>query len=361
MNFVFKSIMTLIFVYSSNAFSSEKMFNVVINEPSSDQRAIAFVDTVTGKDRIIEVNMNGEVIWEWKFPYKLANETDNLCNGADIKYVQSTDEFIFILPFQGAYLLGRDGDYKQIIKDNFISHDIDILPNGNFIYARGFVNKGEDEVREISPSGDIVWRWSHSNYFPNRDEYLKDFSKRKIQFWKKRTLKTDDNDWAHLNGVERFKNGDTLVSLRNFQMFVIIAPNGKPKKIFKNIELIHEPHKTDFGFIAADRKVKKGWRRHSIVIIENNGERKRLLEGQFITVRGIEQMSSNRFNITSVGNVFEINKSGKIFHRMHLRIVKEDAERNLHGKDLKKMQEKKLLKGRCGSKVGNLYKVVKTK
>ena len=72
-------------------------------------------------------------------------------------------------------------------------------------------------------------------------------------------------------------------------------------------------------------------------------------------------MSSNRFNITSVGNVFEINKSGKIFHRMHLRIVKEDAERNLHGKDLKKKQEKKLLKGMCGSKVGNLYKVVKTK
>ena len=97
------------------------------------------------------------------------------------------------------------------------------------------------------------------------------------------------------------------------------------------------------------------------VIIENNGERKRLLEGQFRTVRGIEQMSSNRFNITSVGNVFEINKSGKIFHRMHLRIDKEDAERNLRGKVLRKMQEKKLVKGRCGSKTGNLYKVVKTK
>ena len=95
--------------------------------------------------------------------------------------------------------------------------------------------------------------------------------------------------------------------------------------------------------------------------MKKNGERERFLEGLFRIVRGIEQMSSNRFNITSVVNVFEMNKSGKIFHRMHLRIVKEDAERNLRGRDLKKIEEKKLLKGRCGRKSGNLYKVVKTK
>jgi hypothetical protein len=153
-------------------------------------------------------------------------------------------------------LLGRDEDYKQIIKDNFISHDIDILPNGNFVYAKGFVYKGEDEDREISPSGDIVWRWSHSYYFPNKDEYLKNFREKNTK-WKNRTLKTDNNDWANLNGVERFENGDTLVSLRNFQMFIIFTPNRKPKKIIKNIALFHESHKINFGFIAADRHQKR--------------------------------------------------------------------------------------------------------
>ena len=64
MNFIFKSIITFIFIYSSNAFLSEKMLNVIINEPSSDKRAIAFVDLVNGKNRILEVNMNGEVVWE---------------------------------------------------------------------------------------------------------------------------------------------------------------------------------------------------------------------------------------------------------------------------------------------------------
>ena len=58
---------------------NQKLFNVVTNEPSSDKRAIAFVDTVTGKNRLVEVNMDGEVIWEWKFPNQLANETDSCC------------------------------------------------------------------------------------------------------------------------------------------------------------------------------------------------------------------------------------------------------------------------------------------
>ena len=364
MRFLQTSIAT-IFVcvfYSCCAFATERLFNVVTNEPSSDKRAIAFVDTVTGKNRIVEVNMDGEVIWEWKFPNQLANETDKLCNGADIKYIQSTDEFVFVLPFQGAYQVGRDGHYKQVIKDNFISHDINILPNGNSIYARGFVNKGQDEVREISPSGDVVWTWSHANYFPDREKYLIDFfSKKKLQILRRRTFKTDNVDWAHVNGVDRLENGDTLISFRNFQMFVIVAPNGKPKKTFEGINLVHEPHRTDFGFIAADRRQKKGFFRHSIIIIKDNDERKRILEGQFRIVRGIEKMSGDRFNITSVGNVLEINTAGKNFHRMHLTIDKENAERNLHSRDLREMQEKNLIKGRCGNGSGNLYKVVKTK
>mgnify|MGYP001356356347 CR=1 FL=1 len=51
--------------------SAEKLFNVVTSDPSEDKRAVAFVDTVTDKDRIVEVNMSGEVVWEWEFPIEL--------------------------------------------------------------------------------------------------------------------------------------------------------------------------------------------------------------------------------------------------------------------------------------------------
>ena len=359
MNFILKSIVTFIFIYSSNAFSSEKMFNVVINEPSSDKRSIAFVDTVTKKNRILEVNMKGEVIWEWNFPNKLVSKVKSICNGADINYLKSTDEFLFILPKEGAFIVGRDGKHRSLIKDNNITHDIDILPNGNFLYARGFVNKGEDEVREVSPSGEIVWKWSHAKYFPNRDKYFDKYTKRgKNRLYKQGTLKTNNIDWAHVNGVDRLDNGDTLISLRNFNMFVIVEANGNPKKVFKDISLVHEPHRTKFGYIASDRfRTRKLL--HSIVTISDKDRRKYLLTGKYKTVRGIEQLKDDRFNITSVGNVLQIGTNGKIFHRMHLTIDSEDSERDLTGRESK--QRKSSDQGRCGRGAGNLYKVVKTK
>ncbi len=342
------------------AFANEKLFNVVISEPSSDKRAFAFVDTVTNKNRIVEVAKNGEVIWEWEFPKTLLQVTSNICKGADIKYLKSTDQFLFVLPRQGAYILGRDGRLKTIVEDEFISHDIDMLPNGNYIYTRGWVNKGEDEVREINKSGEIVWKWSHVKYFPDRDKFLTDFSKRRVEIMYKRgTLKKNGIDWAHANGVDRHNNGNTLISLRNFQMFVIVGSDGTPIEYFKNLNLVHEPHKINAGYIASDRRLKKGYLRHSIVLIDDDNKRTHLLEGQFRTIRGIEKIGEDRFNITSISNVIEIDTKGKIYQRMHLAKHKEDAESDLHSRDLRELQKNKTFKEKCG--LLPLYKVVKTK
>ena len=79
-------------------------------------------------------------------------------------------------------------------------------------------------------------------------------------------------------------NGDTLISLRNFNMFVIVEANGNPKKVFKNISLVHEPHRTEFGYIASDRFRTKKFL-HSIVIISDKDRRKYLLTGKYRTVR----------------------------------------------------------------------------
>ena len=301
--------------------------------------------------------MKGKVIWEWNFPNKLVSKVKQICNGADINYLKSTDEFLFILPKEGAFIVGRDGKHRSLIKDNNITHDIDILPNGNFLYARGFVNKGEDEVREVSPSGEIVWKWSHAKYFPNREKFYEKYTKKaKNKLYRRGWLKNDGVDWAHVNGVDRLDNGDTLISLRNFNMFVIVDSKGKPKKVFKDIHFVHEPHKTKFGYIASDRfKTRKIL--HSIVLISNKDRRKYLLTGKFKTVRGIETLKDNRFSITSVGNIIEIDKNAKIFHRMHLTIDTEDSERDLTAQEMRN----KSTKGRCGKGPGNLYKVVKTK
>jgi len=342
---------------------AEKLFEVVTTDPSADKRAIAFVDTVTGKDRIVEVNMSGEVVWEWEFPSELQGEREtSICQGADIKYLKSNDEILFIVPRMGAYKINRAGKLTTIIEDDEISHDIDTLPNGNFIYVRGRVDKGDDEVREVSPLGEVVWRWSHAKYFPKREKFLSNIPRKargrlKGERGGRVTLKSDGVDWAHVNGVERYANGDTNISIRNFMMFVIVGPNGTPKETFRNIRLVHEPHKTVFGYIAADRYRKRGKWLHSLVKISKSGDRTNLLTGQYMTVRGIELLSNERFNITSVGNVIEIDKEGAIYHRMHLSIHSEDAERDLHGRT--KSPRETMEDGRCAPL--NLYKVVKTK
>jgi len=360
MKLFFKLLVILILLNPCLTLASEKIFHVVKNEPSSDERAIAFVDTVTGKNRIVEVNMNGEVIWEWAFTNKLIANSYAICDGADINYLPSLDKFLFILPKFGAFIIGRDGQPELVVKDNKITHDIDHLPNGNFIYVRGFADKGEDELREISPEGKVVWRWSHADYFPNREDFYEIYNKDQIkQLYKSGTLKENNKDWAHVNGVERLDNGDTLISVRNFNMFIIVNSKGRPKKVFKNIHRVHEPHRVKSGYIASDRRRTANKLLNSVIFISNEDERKYLLTGKFKSIRGIQELKEGRFYITSVGNIFEIDAEANIFHRMHLTIDKEDSERDLTSKDLK---ERRLFgKGRCAKGTGNLYKVVKTK
>lgn len=349
---IFSAVITLFL--TTERLHAEQLFKVVVNEPSADKRAVAFVDTVTGRDRVVEVNMEGKVVWQWEFPVDLQSERERaICNGADIKYFPKSDSFLFNIPYKGAYFLKRDGSYKQVVEDDNIDHDVDLLPNGNFLYVRGFVDKGEDEVREVTPSGKIVWKWRTEDYFPDREKYLDSLHKKS-----RRNLKSGGQDWAHVNAVHRYLNGDTLISIRNFSMFVIVGPDRKINKTVNDIPFVHEPHETDFGFIAADRDRSGGRIKHSIVLINKDGSREKLRTGEFLTVRGIEQIVADRFYITSVGNIFEINTNGKIYHRMHLTIQPEDAERNL-GRRFNRRTRQILNKGRCKPK--NLYKTAKTK
>ena len=85
--------------------------------------------------------MNDDVVWEQKFLNKLVSKVKSICNGTDINYLKSTDEFLFILPKQVPLFSEETESIDQWSKI-IISYDIGILPNGNFIYARGFVNKG---------------------------------------------------------------------------------------------------------------------------------------------------------------------------------------------------------------------------
>ena len=156
--------------------------------------------------RIIEVNMRGEIVWEYPVPPDLKRYTNP---GFDVALLPNKD-ILFVLPGKGVYEIERGGRVVWSYLTEKISHDADRLPNGNTIFAfGGFDQKGDAQVREVNPQGEVVWSWYARDYFdkpPYQDINLE--------------------GWTHTNAVSRLAGGNTLISLRNFHFVVEVDPQG---------------------------------------------------------------------------------------------------------------------------------------
>ncbi|MBU3941899.1 MAG: aryl-sulfate sulfotransferase [Nanoarchaeota archaeon] len=162
------------------------------------------------KPKIIEVNMLGEIIWEYDIPQALTSYTNP---GFDVELLPNNN-ILFVLPGNGVYEIDRDGKVVWSYKTTKISHDADRLPNGNTLFAFGNNDLMSDaQVKEINPKGVIVWSWYAKDYF-NKEPY--------------KSIK--NQGWTHTNAVSRLSNGNTLISTRNFDMLVEVNPKGEVVK-----------------------------------------------------------------------------------------------------------------------------------
>ena len=158
------------------------------------------------RPRIIEVNMLGEIIWEYPIPQNLKQYTNP---GFDAEWLPN-DNILFVLPGNGVYEVDRNGDTVWSYRDEKVSHDADRLPNGNTLVVYGNEDKLSDaQVKEVNPEGEIVWSW-----------YAKDY------FYKSPYKEIYDQGWIHTNAVSRLSNGNTLISLRNFHFVVEVNTHG---------------------------------------------------------------------------------------------------------------------------------------
>jgi len=158
------------------------------------------------RPRIIEVNMQGQIIWEYVLPQNLKRYTNP---GFDVEWLPN-DTILFVLPRKGVYEINRDGDIVWSYVDRKVSHDADRLPNGNtLVVFGGSDQRGDAQVKEISPKGKIVWAWYAKDHFrrsPYKDIY--------------------HDGWTHTNAASRLANGNTLISLRNFNFVVEVDSRG---------------------------------------------------------------------------------------------------------------------------------------
>jgi hypothetical protein len=161
----------------------------------------------TAKPRIVEVNMQGEVTWEYDLPAELKSYTNP---GQDVEPL-ANGNMLVLFPQHGVYEITREKKVAWKYLDPKVSHDADRLANGDTLIAFGAFDTLEDmQVREVNSRGQIVWSWRAKDVF-NRAPYLG----------------ISDEGWTHTNAVTRLANGDTLVSLRNFNLIAEVDRSGK--------------------------------------------------------------------------------------------------------------------------------------
>ena len=100
------------------------------------------------KPRIIEVNMSGEIVWEYRVPQNLKQYTNP---GFDCELL-SNNNVLIVLPRHGIHEIDRSSNAVWSYLTPKISHDADRLPNGNALITR------TTEIVEVTTEGEIVWR-----------------------------------------------------------------------------------------------------------------------------------------------------------------------------------------------------------
>lgn len=117
---------------------------------------------------------------------------------------------LFTLKQLGIYEVDKAGKLVWKHEDDGVSHDADRLPNCNSLYVRGWVRKGEDHVHEVTPDRKLVWRWNGL-----------------ARYDRKPFAGVEREGWTHANSVTRLANGNTLISLRNFNVFAEVNAAGE--------------------------------------------------------------------------------------------------------------------------------------
>lgn len=244
---MFKSGLTLlaIVVFSLVANADDKVGKV---ESSSafvlPESRIAYINPVEGA--IYEVDLAGHVTWKYKIPRKLAL-SGSLRKGADIEWLEGPDHFLFVIPESGIYEVNRQKKVVWSYETTLVSHDADRLPNGNTIFVNAWDGKKDNQVVEITTAGKIVFKWKIS------DSGISCAHKTANCYRPKRPG-GPAGDYTHVNGVEKFKDGSFLVSLRNLHKVVVIDKDLRVIERHRQIRAVHDPRLEGGKLIAIARR-----------------------------------------------------------------------------------------------------------
>ncbi|MFC1905247.1 aryl-sulfate sulfotransferase [Chloroflexota bacterium] len=258
------------------------------------------------RPRIIEVNMMGEILWQYLVPQGLRQFTNP---GFDIEPLASSN-VLFVLPRAGVYEVNRKGEVVWSYLTDKISHDADRLPNGNTMLVFGADDQVSDaQVKEVNSQRQIIWSW-----------YARD------HFYKPPFSKIYDQGWTHTNAASRLPSGNTLISMRNFNFIAEVDAKGAAVGTIGE-ELLHYQH--DPEVLPNDN-----------ILVVDHSEPHRLVEidtktGQLIwefkvprqLVRDTNRLPNGNILITGGTIIIEITPQSEVVWRLELKdLVLEKRE-----------------------------------
>jgi len=252
---------------------------------------------ISGKPRIVEVNMLGEVVWEYVLPSEWSSYTNP---GFDVEPLASGN-VLFLLPRKGVFEVNRDKKIVWSYYDAKVSHDADRLPNGNTLIGYGAYDSQNDaQAKEVTPAGKVVW-----SYYAKND------------FAKPPYSSISDEGWTHTNAVTRLPNGNTWVNFRNFNILAEVSPAGKMVREINNSEFYyqHDPELQQNGnILMANHAVP-----NAILETDANGTilwKYVMKDRGAWPVRDANRLPNGNTLITGTDRIIEITPGGEIVWAM---------------------------------------------
>jgi len=182
-----------------------------------------FTDNRAGEEKIIEMDMEGNIVWEYGVPediHALEDPQKGLSPGFDAEILDNGN-ILIEYPKVGVYEMTREGTVVWSYQDREITHDADKLDDGNILFVfSGDGDKESAQVKEVNQEGEIVWEWHAIDWFNEEPWNLIN----RANSVKENT----QGDWLHTNAVQRLDDGTTLISPRNFDITIIVDETGKP-------------------------------------------------------------------------------------------------------------------------------------
>ena len=271
------------------------------------------------KPRIIEVNMRGEIVWEYLVPQDLRQYTNP---GFDAELLPNNN-ILFVLPRRGVYEIDRKGRIVWSYLTNKISHDADRLPNGNTIFVFGALDQKDDaQIIEINQKGETVWTWYAKDQF-NRAPYEDIYNE----------------GWTHTNSVTRLPNGNTLISLRNFNFVVEVDPQGSVVSTIGEgvFETQHDPQVLSNGNILVANQGRPPAGFHQAVEIDpTTGKivwQSPGFEKWTLPVRDANRLPNGNTLITGSTKIVEVTPDGNIVWQLTQKGVTFDVSTEQERKD----------------------------